>query len=255
MESGFSTPLLDSFRRGDVARDVRLLAAQGALAPRALEQLGLLMLLAGDVDPEIAAAAEQTLQVIPRESLSAFLARPDAGSELRSFFQARGIEPTPGSVFDTDAPLVDTGGTPEQAPPADDGKSVAQRIAGLTVPQKVQLAMKGSREERGVLVRDSNKLVAVAVLSSPKLTDSEVEMIAKMASVSEELLRFIAKTRAWIKSYPIVAALAKNPKTPLAISLNLLPRLNERDVKMLSQDRNVPDVLRVSARQKVVLNR
>ena len=255
METGFRTPLLDIFRRGDVARDVRLLAARGALAPRAHEQLGLLVLLVADLDPDIAAAAERTIQAIPPGSLGAFLARPDAGAELRAFFQARGIEPTPGIVFDTDAPLVDTGETLGEAPPAEEEKSVQQRIAALSVPQKVQLAMKGSREERAVLVRDSNKLVAVAVLSSPKVTETEVESIAKMASISDEVLRIIANTRAWVKNYPVVAALTKNPKTPVAVSMNLLPRLQERDLKLLSQDRNVPDVLRVSARQKMVMNR
>jgi hypothetical protein len=255
METGFRTPLLDFFRRGDVARDVRLLAAQGALAPRAHEQLGLLVLLVADMDPDIAAAAESTLQAIPPASLAAFLARPDVGAELRSFFQARGIEPTPGLVFEADTPLVDTGAPPEEPPSGEDEQSVQQRIANLTVPQKVQLAMKGSREERAVLVRDSNKLVAVAVLSSPKLSETEVETIARMASISDEILRIIANTRAWVKNYPVVAALTKNPKTPLAVSMNLLPRLQERDLKMLSQDRNVPDVLRVSARQKVVINR
>jgi hypothetical protein len=67
-----ATPLLDSFRRGEVARDVRMLAAKGALAPRALEQLGLLMLLVDDQDSEIAGAAEETLRLIPRDSLAAF---------------------------------------------------------------------------------------------------------------------------------------------------------------------------------------
>ena len=73
-----STPLVDFFRRGEVARDVRLLAARGALAPRAHEQLELLMLLVSDQDPEIARVAESTIAAIPRESLSAFLARSDA---------------------------------------------------------------------------------------------------------------------------------------------------------------------------------
>src|ERR1700752_2117412 len=93
MESGFTTPLLELFKRGDVAQDVKLLAAQGALAPRALEQLGLLALLVGDPDAEIASTAEKTLQAIPRDAVAAFLARSDAPTELKTFFAARGIEP------------------------------------------------------------------------------------------------------------------------------------------------------------------
>ena len=255
MDAGFRTPLLDFFRRGDAPRDVRLLAAQGALAARAYEQLGLLMLLISDPDADIAAAAERTLQAIPTASVTAFLARPDVSSDMRAFFQARGVESAPGPVSAPDTPLVDTAADVEEGPPGENEKSVLQRIAAMTVPQKVQLAMKGSREERSVLVRDSNKLVAVAVLSSPKVTDTEIESIARMASISDEVLRIIAKTRAWVKNYPVVVALTKNPKTPLAVSMNLLARLNDRDLKMLSSDRNIPDVLRVTARQKMVVGK
>ena len=259
-----TTPLLDFFRRGEVARDIRLLAAQGALAPRAHEQLGLLMLLVSDQDPEIAGAAERTLQAIPRESLALFLGRTDASTEMRTFFAARGIEavasPAP-AAHEPEAPLVDAGPEPEAAPEAEaagseeDEGTVTQRIARLGVAQRITLAMKGSREERAVLIRDANKIVAAAVLSSPKLTETEIESIAKMASVSEDVLRIISNTRSWMKRYGVMAALARNPKTPIAVSMNLLPRLTEKDVRAISADRNVPEVLRITARQKIVLSR
>ncbi|MBI4265956.1 MAG: hypothetical protein HY657_16395 [Acidobacteria bacterium] len=257
MEAGYRTPLLDFFRRGEVARDVRLLAAQGALAPRAHEQLGLLMLLVGDPDPDIARAAEATLRAIPRGSLAAFLARADVPTEMRSFFAARGVHPADVPAPDAETPILDTGPDPDPEPEGDDERreSTLQKIASLTVAQRIALAMKGTREERAILIRDPNKIVGVAVLSSPKLTETEVESIAKMASISDELLRIIAHTRAWVKNYGVVLALTKNPKTPLALSMNLLPRLNDRDVRMLSQDRNVPDVLRITARTKVVIDR
>jgi hypothetical protein len=255
VEAGFRTPLLDFFRRGEVARDVRLLAARGTLAPRAHEQLGLLMLLVDDPDPEIAAAAAATLQSIPRESLAGFLARSDASTEMRSFFAARGIEPAPLAAADPGLPILDK--APEPEPPAsdEDERTTMQRIAAMNVAQRVALAMKGSREERAILIRDPNKLVAVGVLSSPKMTETEIESIAKMASVSDEILRIIANTRAWMKRYGVMAALARNPKTPVAISMNLLARLNEKDLKLISTDRNVPEVLRITARQKIVLNK
>lgn len=251
------TALLDFFRRGDVARDIRLLAARGALAPAAHEQLGLLMLLVGDADPGVADAAEATLQAIPRDLLAAFLSRSDVTAETRAFFAARGVEPSGSPPADASAPLVERGSDPsdepgEEAPPADE-QSALERIAAMSVPQRAALAMKGSREERAILIRDPNKLVAVAVISSPKLTDSEVEGIARMANVSDEILRIIARTRAWTKNYAVVAALARNPKTPLPISMNLLPRLSDRDLRALSTDRNVPDVLRVTARKKLVI--
>ena len=262
MDVGLRTPLLDFFRRGEVARDIRLLAAQGALAPRAHEQLGLLVLLTADADPEVARSAEATLAVIPRGSLAAFLARSDVPGELRAFFAARGIEPAAVAAVSADDPLVDTAPTAPQdesdGPPPPEGKerlSVLQKIGSLSIAQRMALAMKGTREERAILIRDSNKIVAVAVLSSPKLTETEVESIAKMASLSDEILRIIANTRAWIKSYAVVAALVNNPKTPVAISMNLLARLTEKDLRMVSTNRNIPDILRVTARKKIVFDK
>jgi hypothetical protein len=258
MDSGYRTPLLDFFRRGEVARDIRLLAAQGALAPRAHEQLGLLMLLVADQDPEIARAAESTLQSIPRGSLAAFLARADVSEDVRSFFWARGIEPAAVPSGNPDTPIFDITAEAEIEPEAeavDEKASTVQRIAALTVAQRMSLAMKGTREERAVLIRDPNKIVAVAVLSSPKVTEQEIASIARMPNVSDEILRMIAHTRAWIKNYDVVLGLTKNAKTPLAVSMNLLPRLNDKDLRMLSQDRNIPDVLRITARKKIVIEK
>ena len=255
MESGFGTPLLEFFKRGDVAPDVKLLAAQGALAPRAHEQLGLLVLLVNDPDAEIASTAEKTLQAISREAIAAFLARPDAPSELKNFFAARGIEPG-AAALDNEAALIDTSPkTDEVDDDKDDEQTALQRLQGMNVPQKVQRATKGSREERAILIRDPNKMISLAVLSSPKLTISEVEAFARAGNVAEECLRTIAFTRAWMKSYNVVAALTRNPKTPVALSMNLLSRLNEKDLRTLSTDRNVPDVLRVTARKKLVLGK
>jgi hypothetical protein len=95
----------------------------------------------------------------------------------------------------------------------------------------------------------------MAVLSSPKLTISEIEGFARAGNIGEDCLRVIAFTRAWMKNYNVVAALTRNPKTPIGISMNLLPRLTEKDLRTLSTDRNVPDVLRISARKKLVLNK
>jgi len=255
MESGFASPLLEFFKRGEVTPDVKLLAAQGGLAPRAHEQLGLLVLLLRDSDPEIASTAEKTLQSIPSEAISAFLARPDVPSELRAFFADRGIEPA-AAGSDSDAALIDTS---PKADEVDDDKedegTALQRLQKMNVPQKVQRATKGSREERAILIRDPNKMISLAVLSSPKLTITEVEAFARAGNVAEECLRTIAYCRAWMKNYNVVAALTRNPKTPVAISMNLLSRLTEKDLRTLSTDRNVPDVLRVTARKKLVLGK
>lgn len=254
VEGALRTPLLDYFRRGEAPLDIRMLAARGVLAPRAHEQLELLVLLLKDSDADVSGAAEATLQAIPAEALGSFLARADVSSELRSFFAHRGVVATAAPVT-SDEPLFDAAPDPPAAPENEDKQSTLQRIAAMTVAQRIGLAMKGSREERGVLIRDPNKIVAVAVLSSPKMTENEIESVAKMASISDEILRIIANNRAWTKRYGVIVALARNPKTPVAISMNLLARLSEKDLRSISADRNVPEVLRVTARQKIVLNR
>lgn len=256
MDVGLRTPLLDFFRRGEVARDLRLLAAEGAVAPRPIEQLGLLALLTGDTDPEVRATAERTLSKLPLDVVTAVLARADAPTELREFFQSRGLAPAVAApAADGDAPLVDTDTTdygPEEQS-AEQKAATVKRLADMTVPEKVKAAMKGTREMRSTLIRDPNKMVAAAVLSCPRLTEQEVEAFARMANVSEDILRTIGSTRAWMKNYSILLGLTKNPKTPLAMTLTFIHRLNDRDLRGLSLDRNVPEPLRIAARKKVVL--
>ncbi len=260
MDPGIKSPLIDFFRRGEVARDVRLLAAQGGMAPRAQEQVAILILLSDDADAEVARAADATLAALPLDSLQAFLSRPDTPSEMRQFFAARGLEITPVYTIDLadldlDQPLVDT--TPElpdaaAAPEGGDStEQDRQLLSSLPVMERIKLAMKGSREQRAQLVRDSNKLVAAAVLSSPKLNESEIEQFTRMGNVSEDVLRMIGHNRAWTKNYGVVLGLCKHPKTPPAISMQLVSRLSEKDQKMLMIDRNIPEGLRVLAKKIV----
>jgi hypothetical protein len=249
------TPLLDFFKRGEVPRDVRLLAAQGALAPRALEQLSILVLLE-DSDPEVRQAAEHTIGQIPAAVLSGFLARSDVPTSLREFFAGRGVVPTD-PALESETPLVDS--QPEvkeevAAGVSDEERrvSITQQINKMGFTARLRAASKGSREMRAILIRDPNKMIAATVLSSPKLSEQEVETFARMTNVGEEVLRVIGSNRAWIKNYGVVLGLTKNPKTPLAMSMNFMSRLNDRDLNMLSNDRNVPEPLRVAARKKVV---
>src|SRR4051812_23419948 len=269
MDPGLRTPLLDFFRRGEVARDIRMQAAQGGMAPRAHEQLALLMLLVDDPDPEVSSAADATIGMIPRASLEAFLARSDASTEMREFFAGRGVQPADTPAPQADEPLLEVrlqdddallNEDPaalhdEEAAEGQVRESTVQKIAGLNVAQRMSLAMKGSREERAVLIRDPNKIVGVSVLSSPKMTESEVESIAKMANVSDEILRMIGFSRNWTKSYAVVHALVRNPKTPVALSMNFLSRLAEKDLRSLSTNRNVPEMVRVTARRKIVIDK
>lgn len=227
-----------------------MLAAQGILAPRAHEQLALLVFLSDDDDSDVAAHANATIAALPDEPLRAFLARSDVPDEIRAFFHARGIEPAPEAApAPEDAPLLDVMG---DAPAETEEKTADPKIlSGLPIMEKMKLAMKGTREQRAQLIRDSNRIVATAVLASPKLTDSEVESFTKMGNVSEDVLRIIGMNRNWLKNYGVSLGLAKNPKTPPAISMQQLHRLVERDVKMLTTDRNIPEVLRLAAKKMV----
>ncbi len=115
--------------------------------------------------------------------------------------------------------------------------------------QKAILAIKGGREERTILIRDTNRLVALAVMKNPRMPEGEVEAIAGMRNVREEVLRTIGATREWTKNYAVALALVRNPRTPPGISTNFITRLNNKDLKFLSKDKNVPEIVRRMAKK------
>ncbi|MCI0418623.1 MAG: hypothetical protein L0312_05280 [Acidobacteria bacterium] len=133
----------------------------------------------------------------------------------------------------------------------DERLSTIQRIARMTVSERVQTALKGNREERIILIRDANRIVASAVLDSPKLTDSEVEAIALMKNVSEEVLRLVGTKREFAKNYTVIHNLVKNARTPIATTLGLINRILTNDLRALSRNKNVPEVLRKTAQRQV----
>jgi hypothetical protein len=351
-EGRLVNPLVQQFQKGGVPRDLRMLAAQGALPLKPADLVELLHVLRSDPEAEIAEAAQASLVACPAAELLPLLADREAPSgvvawalEFRSERDLREAALQNTALADGDlerlvqglpehlAELVvinqvrllrspsllaalegnpslsndqrrrlrelresfNLGGVPGQvAPPAaaeppppapdvepaspadtlediiflseaeamarylseeergeDEKVSVVQRIYRLNTAEKVITALKGSREERAVLVRDPNRIVAVAVLSGPRLTDPEIEAFAGMKSISDEILRKIGSHREWTKRYGVVANLVRNPRTPVGIALTLVPRLNARDMKSLTADRNVPEVVRKHAQRFV----
>jgi hypothetical protein len=125
--------------------------------------------------------------------------------------------------------------------------SLIRRIMFMTVKDRVKLGVKGDREARGILIRDSNKMVATAVIHNPRITDHEVENIAAMRTVAEEVLRVIGMNRQWARSYPIIHNLARNPRTPMATAVHILPRIRTRDLKAITLNRNVSEAVRRQA--------
>lgn len=126
-----------------------------------------------------------------------------------------------------------------------------QRLYKLTTGKKVKAALTEDAQARSFLIRDPNRLVALAVLGSPKITEAEIEQFASMKNVSDEVLRRIGTNRDWTKKYTVVSSLVKNPRTPLPIAMGFVSRLQPRDIKALAVDRNVPEPIRKSAQRFV----
>jgi len=125
--------------------------------------------------------------------------------------------------------------------------SMIRRLMLMNTRDRMKLAMKGDREARTILVRDSNRVVSTGVVNNPKITEQEVENIAAMRTVSDEVLRLISMNRTWARAYPIIHNLARNPKTPIPTVMNLLPRIRTKDLKNLTQNRNVSEAVRRQA--------
>lgn len=178
------------------------------------------------VSPALAAALEHSPALTPQQK-----------NHLREIYG-------PGYPLDETA-LADAAAAAE--PDADRRQTLIQRIAKMTVAQRVQYAIKGGSDARRTLIRDANKVVQRAVLQSPRLTDQEVEAFASMSSLTDEVLRLIAGNRAFRKNYVVVRNLISNPKTPLDVTLHMLPMLNPQDLKRLTSNKNVPETLRTTA--------
>ena len=127
--------------------------------------------------------------------------------------------------------------------------SLIRRIMFMNARDRMKMAMKGDREARSILIRDSNRVVATAVIQNPRVTDQEVENIAAMRTVADEVLRLIAMNRNWARSYPIIHNLVRNPRTPIPTVINTLLRIRTKDLKNLAQNRNVPEATRRQAQR------
>jgi hypothetical protein len=133
-------------------------------------------------------------------------------------------------------------------------KNLLQRLQEMTVAERIKLALRGNRETRMILIRDSNRMIRRFVLQNPRVGDEEVIAIAKNRSADDELLRIIAESRDWTKNYQVRLSLVTNPKTPLVLSLRFLSSLQERDVRMLAKSKNVSATV-ANAAKRIVLQK
>ncbi|MGC1954492.1 MAG: hypothetical protein WA970_18365 [Gammaproteobacteria bacterium] len=123
----------------------------------------------------------------------------------------------------------------------------AQEIYRLSTAERIKMALNGSREARSILIRDPNRDVAHAVLSSPRVCDAEIEAISSMRGASSAVLRVIGRDRDWPKRYGVRLNLACNPRTPLEVAIGLVSGLKKQDLRRLARDRNLPEQVRSEA--------
>lgn len=130
-------------------------------------------------------------------------------------------------------------------------EGLATRISRLGISEKIKMALKGSRELRNVLLKDSNKMVMMSVLANPKISETEIELLSRSRSVHDDALRAIAKNREWTKNYAIISGLVGNPKTPIGISMKFMAYIKIKDLQLLAKNKNVPENVRSHAKRLI----
>jgi len=191
------------------------------------------------------------------ETTLAFIALA-ASDEIKSFISGTrvmelvAVEDAPGALVKSETALA-SGAKPGTAGAGKEKKklNLMMQLQRMTAPQKIRLAMRGAKEARGILVRESNKQIALAVLHNPRLTDGEVESFAKSTNLSEEVVRTIGSNPEWSKKYSVALALVNNPKTPPGVAVNFVSRLMDKDLSMIEKSRNVSEPVRAAARNLI----
>jgi hypothetical protein len=202
-----------------------------------------------DFDPDVEAYLTANASEIAAEAGKPFQAIGGIYEEADPE-KAAAPEPAPSAAQEaaqiTNSAAPKSEGSPHKKPaaPMPERGNALQKIAKLDVTGRIQLAMKGSKEERSLLIRDGTKIVALAVLDSPKVSDGEVEKFASQKNVLEVVLRQITMKRKFMKNYAIVRNLVFNPRTPLDVSLGLMKNLLVNDLKNLSGNKEVPETIR-----------
>ena len=128
-------------------------------------------------------------------------------------------------------------------------QNMYQKILKMSVPQKIRLAMLGNREARNILILARNKVIPLSVMRSPRLTENDILMYSQHRNLPEDVYKYIAYNKKWIKNYPVKLALVNNPKTPLPIAIRLLEHIHDNDLKAVRRNKNISSVLNRAAFQ------
>ena len=141
----------------------------------------------------------------------------------------------------------------EELPPEKKvSRNLAAEIQAMSVGQRLKLAMKGNRDARQILIRDSSRIVQRFVLLNPRISEEEIVMLCKNRSIDRELLDQVVRRKEWLASYQVKLALATNPKTPLPLALRLVPMLLPRDLRTLAKSKNVPQGVNSLAKRLIL---
>jgi len=132
-----------------------------------------------------------------------------------------------------------------------DEQNIYKVVARLNTGQKLKLALSGNKAARDLLIKDSNRIISMAVLKNPRITEDEVQKVAHTKGTTDDMLRQISKNKEWVKSYSIRVGMLSNPKTPLTVSLKLLDTVYEKDLRSISKSKNIPNALASAARRKL----
>jgi hypothetical protein len=227
----------------------------------------LILVYLADNPNKFQSQAQQTISQLDQKLVSELLNAPACPEEIKSYVERHASDLTPEeqkllelALQEDDEPfeLIDATQEEQQELAAQlamaataDGQPVdektltlLQRLAKMSVPERVKLALRGGRDERLLLVRDGNKVVQRAVITSPRMTENDADMISNMRNVGEEVLRNLAADHRYRKSLSVIRNLVNNPKTPVEVSVPLLKHLFATDLKLLSTNKNVADVMR-----------
>lgn len=216
--------LLASLRVQASPEVLSAIARNPQLAPEALQKVNDLLSSAPATNPEASPYSSSSAEV--------------SGYETQHAAEIAAAEGIPFSLNDAQQSEL-----AEMA--EDEGRlTMLQKIAAMKVGERIKLAMLGARDERFVLIRDTNKVVAMAVLESPKIGETEMESYAAMKNIQEDVLRAISRNRRFMKHYGVARALTNNPRTPIDVSLPLISHLTSLDLQQLARNKNIADTVR-----------
>lgn len=217
---------------------VRALRAHGSATPAMIDRMVDFLVRQGVVVDGIPEFLDALIRLSPDERDKAF-AQIEVPPDLLDTGNTPVAAPPEPELITTDLETGELTAPPE--PPVNE--PLLKRISKMNIAQKIAVAMKGNKEVRTAMIRDTNKLVAVAAIKNPRITEQEVKMTAMSRQVNEEVIRLITMNNEWTKSYGVKLALLNNPKTPMPIAMRFLPLMRAQDIKGVAKSKNLPSAL------------